>query len=88
MMIDAQNDTAKLIQNRVSSPQSKENTVIPLMLTSSTTFAKPSHAQPQQPPPQRILQTHFLNLTTNQPKMNKVASPKSSNVSGPVVGLK
>jgi len=88
MMIDAQNDSAKLVYNRVSGIQSKENTSIPLMLTSSTPFIKSNHIQPQPQPGQRILQTHFLNLTTNQPKMTKVASPKSFNASGPVISPK
>ena len=58
------------------------------MLTSSASFVKSNHVQPQQLPGQTILQTHFLNLTTNQPKITKVVSPKSFNSSGPVVGPK
>lgn len=84
MMIDSQNDTSRHIQNRVSSPHSKENSSIPVILTSSTPFTKANHIQPQQPG-QRILQTHFLNLTTNQPNFTKVVSPKSFYVPGPVV---
>jgi hypothetical protein len=84
MMIDSQNDTSKHIQNRVSSPHSKENVSIPVILTSSNPFVKANHIMPQQPG-QRIRQTHFLNLTTNQPNFTKVVSPKSFYLPGPVV---
>lgn len=85
MMIDSQNDTSKIIQNRVSSPQRKENTPVPHILTSSSHFTKINQFQPQQHTGQRILQTHFINVTANQPNFTKVVSPKSFYATGPVM---